>query len=345
MRSSIAARSPRRAAVLRRCDTSLRLRRAVAFRRAATTTALALVSLLPGCLPGQASGTRSDSSAADSLRIGSGSYVFDGTEATRTRPVRVHYHRPAGITADSPIFIVMHGAGRNGGFYRDAWAGLAERHRFLLIAPEFSQAHYPGAALYNLGGLLNGDGEPTPPELWAYTTIEDIFDDVRARAGSATHTYLLYGHSAGAQFVHRLVTLLPEARYDVAMAANAGWYTMPVTDVPFPYGLEGVQEILRRPASELLENAFRRRVIILLGARDVDPQDSSLRRDVGANAQGAHRFARGQRYFAAARAEAQARGIELNWEIHVVPGVAHDNRGMAPAAIEALGWTRAAKSR
>ena len=57
--------------------------------------------------------------------------------------------------------------------------------------------------------------------------IEHLFDYIRTKSGATRNTYLLDGHSAGAQFVHRIVTLLPDARYSRAVAANAGLYIMP----------------------------------------------------------------------------------------------------------------------
>ena len=53
--------------------------------------------------------------------------------------------------------------------------------------------------------------------------IEPLFDDVRKRFGTQVTRYSLYGHSAGAQFVHRYVLFMPEARLDKAVAAELGY--------------------------------------------------------------------------------------------------------------------------
>ena len=66
--------------------------------------------------------------------------------------------------------------------------------------------------------------------------VEHLFDYVREKSGATQDTYLLDGHSAGAQFVQRLVTFLPEARYSRAVAANAGVYVMPVIQSPTRWG-------------------------------------------------------------------------------------------------------------
>jgi hypothetical protein len=128
--------------------------------------------------------------------------------------------------------------------------------------------------------------------------------------------------------VHRLVLLLPEARYARAVAANPGWYTMPTFDVRFPDGLGG------SPATEgSLKNSLRREFVLLLGDRDTDPNHKALRRTPQAMAQGAFRLERGQNFFK----EGANRATELNsafgWRLEVVHGAGHSNGQMSgPAA-------------
>ncbi|MGL4975529.1 MAG: hydrolase, partial [Bosea sp. (in: a-proteobacteria)] len=56
----------------------------------------------------------------------------------------------------------------------------------------------------------------------------------------------------------------------------------------------------------------------------------------GANAQGAHRFARGQNFVAVSARQAAALGAPYNWRMQVVPGVGHEQAKMADAAGAAL---------
>jgi hypothetical protein len=129
-------------------------------------------------------------------------YIFDGWAGP---PLRVHATRPPGLAADRPVVIVMHGVQRNARDYRDQWHELATRHRFLLLAPEFNARDFPGAEGYNLGDRRTADGRLRPRDRWAYAALEPVFDDARRRFGATTDRYALYGHSAGAQFVQRLV--------------------------------------------------------------------------------------------------------------------------------------------
>ncbi len=148
---------------------------------------------------------------------------------------------------------------------------------------------------------------------------------------NASNDEFLYGHSAGAQFVHRLPMLVSEARYDAAVAANAGWYTMPTFHETFPYGLEGIGV-----TPEALRGAFARRLIVMLGESDVEADDPLLRNSSRARRQGRNRFERGHAFHAAALEQAQRLGVPLGWELITVPGAAHSDPEMMPAAAEAL---------
>jgi len=113
----------------------------------------------------------------------------------------------------------------------------------------------------------------------------------------------------------------------LAIAANAGWYTLPVRNELFPYGLAGADV-----SDEVLRNVFARPVIVLLGDQDIDTQGDSLRRTPEAMRQGPHRFARGHYFYETAEQEAGQLQADFNWTLVVVPGADHDNGKMAIGA-------------
>ena len=125
-----------------------------------------------------------------------------------------------------------------------------------------------------------------------------------------------------------MVLLASEAPISAAVAANAGWYSFADLGTKWPYGIGGIPD-----AEARLRRAFARKLVVLLGDRDTDPNHRQLSRSNGAMAQGAHRFERGGNFFAKARIEAERLGVAFNWEKDVVPGVAHSNRGMSKAAV------------
>jgi hypothetical protein len=154
---------------------------------------------------------------------------------------------------------------------------------------------------------------------------------VREATGNRSDRYFLYGHSAGAQFVHRMVMLMPEARFATALAANAGSYTMSDFEVGYPFGLKGAPVDAGK-----LRAAFERPLVVLLGEEDDDPKDPNLPDAGAARRQGAHRLARGRAFFA--RAEGVARELDAHfaWRLETVPGVGHDHERMARAASRLL---------
>ena len=212
------------------------------------------------------------------LTLQPGSHEFTFRE---DRPILVRYHLPDGYTPSTPIVFVMHGNGRTGDSYFRAWRQPAIDYGFLLVVPEFDAEHYPGSRSYNLGNIFPGE-EPTvrnPESDWTFTAIEDLFDAIREAAGSTRTAFRIYGHSAGGQFVHRLLMTRPDAPVERAVAANAGWYTMPTEEVRWPYGLGGSGFELTS-----LADRFQQDVTILLGDQDTDPNHPGLRRTPEAGA-------------------------------------------------------------
>ena len=243
----------------------------------------------------------------------------------------VYLSRPVKLAPDRPVVFVMHGMKRNAAEYRDQWHDLAMEHDFLLVVPEFSERDFPGSAGYNLGNLFDDQGRLRPSSEWSFSAIEPIFDEVLRRFGMGATSYALYGHSAGAQFVHRFLLYVTGARVSRAVAANAGWYTMPDFNIALPYGLEGSSV-----TGDMLGKTLQQPLTVLLGEEDTDPDHPSLRRTPEALEQGLHRFARGQAYFAAGQAAARQIAVPFGWSLETVPGADHDNRLMASVAIAFL---------
>lgn len=267
----------------------------------------------------------------ESIAAGASQHVLPDPRQGARREIVVHTYRPANFGADSPILLVIHGRKRNGGEYRDFWIAEAERRGLLVVAPEFSDAQYPQPHEYNYGGMSRADGSVTSRDEWLFPAIEAVFRDARSRARSNRNGYFLFGHSAGAQVVHRLATFAWSPSIERVVSANAGSYTMPVRGEEFPFGLGGVPL-----ADAELGAFFSRPMVVLLGDRDNDPNDEYLPREPGAMQQGPHRFARGHRYMEVARREAARIGVPLAWSLAIAPGVAHSGKDMAPFAAREL---------
>jgi poly(3-hydroxybutyrate) depolymerase len=271
-----------------------------------------------------------DGVAAEQIMKGKGSFVFRTIKGNKE--IRVWYYKPVAYSKNSKIVFVMHGVKRNGKHYRDAWLQYSQAENFLLIVPEFTQKDFPGSAGYNLGNMFSPSGELNDESLWSYTIIEDLFDRIKVITGSKTLVYSMYGHSAGAQFVSRFVMFKPDFRLKTAVAANAGWYTMPTDEEAFPYGLKGMRADIIRNVSV----SFAKNLVVLLGDQDNDENHKYLRKTAEALRQGKHRLARGRSFYNEAESLAKEQKVPFSWKIKVIPGVGHSNSGMSRHAAQIL---------
>lgn len=272
-------------------------------------------------------------------RQGFGTLGFIAGDGKRLRAL---IYRPSRFdAAKGPIWFVMHGVGRDADRYIDAAAPVAERHQALAVVIEFSKRDYPASEDYTLGVTTHGradgsaarEGRWRAPEAYIFNEVERVFEAVRLALGGNQQGYYLFGHSAGAQFTHRLLTFVPCARVLGAVAANAGWYTRPVAGetqrFAMPYSLRG-SPLATADQRTLLAAPL----MLLLGTRDT--KDASADRQVrgtrAAMAQGRNRLARGRHYFETGRTLARTLGAPFAWQLALAPGAGHDVRQVIASA-------------
>jgi len=256
-----------------------------------------------------------------------GSYKF----TSGNKRLTIWYNIPKNIKKDSAVVFVMHGVKRNGKDYRNDWIKYSNDKKFILLVPEFSNKEFPESSNYNLANIANSNGKINPRKDWHFDIIEEVFKDIKLKLKLETKKYYLYGHSAGAQFVHRFVMFYPDSSLKLAISANAGWYTFPDSSINFPYGLHGLNF-----KKDDFKQIFSEKMIILLGKKDTDPNHKYLRKTKEATEQGKHRFERGNNYFKFARNISSKRKLEFNWKIKHIDGVGHSNSGMSKEAIKLI---------
>lgn len=266
-----------------------------------------------------------------------GSFTFSSQSPINRPPVTVFYHIPAGDITTMPILMSFHGSGRDGANHRDYWINMANENGFMVIAPEFSSANYPSLGdNYLMANIFDDGDNPSPATFnssneWTFSILDPLFNYVKAAASNTQDKYSAWGHSGGAQFLHRFVTYLPNSNLDIAVCSNAGWYTVPETGVSFPYGIDNGQ----LPTDDLT-TAFSKKLIVHLGQNDNNP-NSGLRRNAVVDAQqGIHRLERGQYYFTTSQTTATNMSATFNWEKHEVVDVGHDPQLMANDALQYL---------
>ena len=258
-----------------------------------------------------------------------GTFQYNSGAQFQGKIIPVHYFVPAGEVAGMPFLIIMHGADRNAREYLAAWAQKTREYKVIAIAPEFSAADF-NSVEYNEGNFITS-GSMNPPEATTFSLIDKIFEFVKSELELNNDSYDIYGHSAGAQFVHRYLQFYDSPKVGKAITANAGWYTFPNEAINYPYGIKNLfsdHDAHRR-------KYYARQLIILLGTADTI-RGGSLRTTAGADNQGLNRLERGNYFFQYNQGRAAATNEAFNWQRQYVEGVGHDNILMAPAAADIL---------
>ncbi len=255
--------------------------------------------------------------------------------------LNAYFYLPSQFNSNTPIIFVIHGTRRNALDYVKNFAPIAERNSMVIITPEFSKKYYPKSIDFTLGvdkneffGKKYSTKQWKKPQNYLYNEIEHLFDGFKQKYKLNTCAYYLYGHSAGGQFIHRMVTFLPKARIIRAVAANSGWYTFTKQQVNninyyMPYGL------VNSPINNQgLAQSFKQKLIILVGEKDTDtPRESKyVRGTKEAMSQGKNRYTRAFKYFETAKNKAHNINTKFDWQLAVVPKANHNSRKISPTA-------------
>lgn len=265
------------------------------------------------------------------LNTGKDSFVIYAHKDSERKSIRVWTYKPKNWKDQDKIVFVMHGGGRNADDYLNAWVELAQSNNLLIIAPEFENKFSKYTTNdYQEGNLFTFFGTENPKSEWAYTVVENIFDHIKSVNDITNSHYDIFGHSAGGQFVHRMIMIMPESRIKTAIAANSGFYSLPDENLEFPYGFKKTDVKLNTD----LQTAYKKRLIILLGELDNDPSLGTFRTTELAMEQGAHRLERGTNFFNANEKLSKQNDWLFNWRIDTVKNVGHDYRKMSKNAIE-----------
>jgi len=269
------------------------------------------------------------------LNSGSNKFLYTYSGLPQ-KPINVFYHIPSGDRLNMPIVFVFHGDERNAKDYRDMWVNAANQYGFMVFAPEFTTADFPGGSSYIIGNVYQDGNFPTPETLndesiWTFSIIEPLFDYIKINSGSSDLSYDMFGHSGGGQFVHRFVLFKPNARFNKAIAANSGWYTVPDGVANYPYG------IMNCPLSSAPpNNYFSKQLYITVGSLDNNGSDSSLRHNAASDLQGLNRLDRANYFYSNSQNYALKTISDFNWKFSVVPNSGHDPIKMSNDAVKIL---------
>lgn len=247
------------------------------------------------------------------------------------RLLRLHAARPAIWDPSVPVVIVLHGVARNGRDYRDYWQPHADTFGILPIAIEFPEETFPEYLWYNFGNLHKADGTPNPREEWTFGIPGRLFQALRAAGVTTAPEYGLFGHSAGGQFVHRMLSFGYREHVAAAVSANAGTYAMPDLATDWPWGLGAVPV-----DDDALRDWLQFPLTVMAGTADTKTTGRFFPKGPKSMRQGPHRYGRAHTYLRTGQVAAERLGVELAWRTIDVPGVGHDGRRMSGAAAPAI---------
>ncbi len=275
------------------------------------------------------------------IQNGSGEFLIEGG-FQKEKTIIVHTYKPQNLKADSPIVIIIPGAGRNGNDYRDAWIEKADKYNVLVLSPEYSEKNYPEFWSYNLAGMISDvkiNKERTAmtsfkisenPNEWIYEDFDRIFNLSKEKLNLQTDTYDLFGHSAGGQILHRLAIFKPDNKANRILASNSGWYTLPTDIESFPTGLKDSNKSEK-------DIDFSKNLVLFLGEKDdANETRGDLRHSPEVDQQGLHRLERGTYFYNESMKIASKLNAEFNWKLKIIPNVGHDYKAMSEAAADYL---------
>lgn len=244
-------------------------------------------------------------------------------------PRQTYYlYVPRSGGAGRRVFVSVHGISLNALEHAQRFAPLAEKYDVVLVAPLFSKDRFP-----KYQRLFAGEGG-RPDHV-----LQRIVSEVGALTGAKTDKIYLFGYSGGGQFTHRYVMTHPDQVAGFVVGA-AGWYTFPMPDTKYPYGIKSRRDFPEQP----LDPAKFLTVPggVLVGVRD-NKQGSALNKSQKIDAEeGGNRTERGHEWVNAMIAAARDRGLSTKYFFETMPRCGHSfsqcmKRGnMGPLVFEHL---------
>lgn len=222
-----------------------------------------------------------------------------------------YFYAPKSVAPTTPLFVAVHGISRNAEEHARAFAPLADKLGVVVLAPLFDEHRYEDYQ------RLGRSGQGARADLALIRMIKAVREDIEL----VGRQVFLYGHSGGAQFVHRFAMAHCERVAGLALSA-AGWYTWPDPTLVYPLGIaepSDLEDVTFDPRRFLAIPAC-----VYVGEDDVS-RDGSFNRSAKLDRfQGTTRLERARRWTAAMAAAARAYGHDTAYTVHEIRGADHD---------------------
>ena len=242
--------------------------------------------------------------------------------------VEILYTLPKEINENTKVLFIIHGASRDVEKYLNQWIEKPQDKNVILVAPHFTKENYPYFATL---GMATSSGRIIKNQSnHLRDSLSSFYNYFQSKYNLKTNSYLMFGFSAGSQFVHRYLMYGEDMRAEKVVLGSAGWYTF-LNNESFPYGIRNMP--LER---ERFEWFLSRQVLFVLGVEDDDSNHKTLNLSRGAKKQGDHRYERGKNYFDDLIVFGENNGIPFRWRYKSVPGLNHNTEAMSQEAIPYL---------
>ena len=225
------------------------------------------------------------------------------------------------------------------------WVAFGESHRLIVLAPVFDAENFDSVVGNNGGGYRGLFGRQVGADAYV-NGIVDLCKPLVAKPWDGR--FLLYGHSAGAQFAVRYSVRHPD-RLRAAVISAAGWYAMPDPSARWPSGMapwlttfrwgpsQEPQPINVKPDPNGWLKAATLPLTVVVGAADIEPQKPRP------GHAGTTRVEHARQWVDSMNRLAERRRKKGGVRLVVVEGVGHDSAKLTPAAEEALEKSLAGK--
>jgi len=242
--------------------------------------------------------------------------------------VEILYALPKEINENTKVLFIIHGASRDVEKYLNQWIEEPQNKNVILVAPHFTLENYPYFATL---GMATSSGRMIKDQSnHLRDSVSSFYNYFQSKYNLKTNSYLIFGFSAGSQFVHRYLMYGEDMRAEKVVLGSAGWYTF-LNNEPFPYGIRNMP--LER---ERFEWFLSTQVLFVLGVKDDDSNHKTLNLSRGARKQGDHRYERGKNYFDDLIGFGEKNNIPFRWRYKSVPGLNHNTEAMSQEAIPYL---------
>lgn len=244
-------------------------------------------------------------------------------------------YAPIDIRKCHKVIFSIHGRHRNGKYYRKLFTNIIrDSDGVMVIAPVFRDKKYQRSLALNMGNMINTIKKQkttvdVPENQWTFCALDEIFKILTKKYPNLKN-YSIFGHSAGAQFAHRMAIFYNSNNLDRVVAVNPGWFTLIDNSIEFPYGIGDLF------SNNKIKKILAKNVTIIAGEKDNQP-DKYTRKTKRAVAQGKNRFEKAVNAIKVAQSTAEMLGTKCNWKLVKVKDLSHSPSAAAKVAVKYLG--------